>query len=615
MFKALKRLTAFNLVASCSLIMLLAFITLAPFTYASSAAPRSQSVILTPAEITHKLTLADSKKSLAPAVFKELLAELKNQPNISVEQQHNFNFLTAYNDLYAGRHSKAKNKFKRLLQSNVSQLLKFRSNYLLTHLAVMTRDWQEGLKYISDNLKLSARIDDQKSLQNNLLATIIFYNHLGQYQVAVENIEKLALQDLSLHNSCILKQLTVEAKFNLKTLKLASNELEDAVNSCIDADFLIGANLVRLHKAKLYLQENLPQVTLALLLNNSDEVNATQYPSLITEMNNVIARAYLATNDLDNAEKHAKAAMAVNENMSNLIQGVETYNLLYQAAKNKQNLSDALYYLELYSDAEKTYLKAEKTKHLAFQLAQHRTAEQANQIKLLNEKNNYLSAEQILAETREENRHLLLALLTFILIIITLFSLRLWRAHKRVKQLAEYDTLTGAFNRGHFNQASISAIKSCKKAQQDISIIMFDLDLFKKINDNHGHLCGDWALKQTVTTCKVLGRENDIFARLGGEEFCIILPNCGIEIATLRAEECRAAIAAISSTESGRNFSITASFGVTNAKSSGYNLDKLLADADHATYTSKHAGRNQVTVHQDKPTEQNEKLDTTWGYS
>ena len=140
---------------------------------------------------------------------------------------------------------------------------------------------------------------------------------------------------------------------------------------------------------------------------------------------------------------------------------------------------------------------------------------------------------------------------------------------------------------------------------------MFDLDHFKKINDSFGHGCGDWALKETIKVCKSIGRQNDIFARLGGEEFCLVLPSCNIDAAMLRAEDCRAAIEAIITEESTHDFTITASFGVTDVKRSGFNLDKLLADADMAAYESKNAGRNRVTVHQ-VPEPKKPSLDNAW---
>ena len=158
----------------------------------------------------------------------------------------------------------------------------------------------------------------------------------------------------------------------------------------------------------------------------------------------------------------------------------------------------------------------------------------------------------------------------------------------------------------------MNALKYCQNSQQELSLIMFDLDHFKKINDNFGHMCGDWALKETIRVCKKIGRKNDIFARLGGEEFCILLPSCNIEAAVLRAEACRAAIENTITEDSGNDFTITASFGVTDVKRSGFDLEKLLADADFATYDSKHSGRNRVTVYEPETPETSVSLANTF---
>ena len=192
--------------------------------------------------------------------------------------------------------------------------------------------------------------------------------------------------------------------------------------------------------------------------------------------------------------------------------------------------------------------------------------------------------------------------LVLTLSVLTFWGYRLLKAHKRIKELAEHDALTGIFNRGHFTHIANNALKYCQSTGQELSIIMFDLDHFKKINDSYGHACGDWALKKTVEVCKSLGRQNDIFARLGGEEFCILLTSCDKKAALQRAEACRLAIADINTKDSGFEFTITASFGVTDAKTSGFKLEKLLADADSAAYSAKNAGRNQTVVFQNKTT-------------
>nr|WP_274620450.1 GGDEF domain-containing protein [Colwellia maritima] len=203
-----------------------------------------------------------------------------------------------------------------------------------------------------------------------------------------------------------------------------------------------------------------------------------------------------------------------------------------------------------------------------------------------------------------QNNRLIIIILTLAISLLSFWGYRLLKAHKRIKQLAEYDALTGIFNRGHFTHIADSTLAYCKDADQNLSLIMFDLDEFKNVNDTYGHACGDWVLKKTADVCKSLGRQNDIFARVGGEEFCILLTSCDMQAALQRAEACRKAIAEINTTDSGFQFNITAGFGITDAKTSGYDLGKLLADADNAAYASKHAGRNEVTLFKKETVEQ-----------
>lgn len=112
--------------------------------------------------------------------------------------------------------------------------------------------------------------------------------------------------------------------------------------------------------------------------------------------------------------------------------------------------------------------------------------------------------------------------------------------------------------------------------------------------------------------CETIGRKNDIFSRLGGEVFCILLPSCNIDAAILRAEACRAAIKNIITEESDNIFAITASFGITDVIIPGFELEKLLTDTDFAAYESKRAGRNRLTVFEPKKDKNWKPLDNSW---
>jgi len=599
-------------------IFLLLFFTLSfsiQVSFASEKIKKKQfeKKMLTPEEATNKLQLADKNRRSNPTKFKKLIFELK-QHQLTDKQQHYLDALFAFHYIYSGQFDKAKPKLKDLLQTNANALIKFRVNYSLIVVAAATKNWAEGLKYIATNIELLPTINNTEHYQNGLLTNIVFYSQLGQYKLALSYINKLSQQKLSLKNNCALKQLSLEAKFNLNQLELDDTDFEGAIAECINADFLIAELFVRIQKAKLYLQGNMPTEALAYLLSNLKDANTTQYPMLIADMANIIAKAYWQLNDIENAKIYATQALANNPNTTNLLQGVDTYLLLYKIAKEQQDFPLALSYYEKYSAVEKANLEGEKSKHLAFQLAEHNALEQESQIKLLNEQNIALAAEQALAKTQATNRKLIILSLGLVILVLTFLGFRFWHTHKRVRQLAEYDLLTGIYNRGHFTQVTQSALKYCQNAEQDLSLIMFDLDHFKKVNDDFGHACGDWALKETIKVCKDIGRKNDVFARLGGEEFCLVLPSCNIDVAMLRAEACRVAIESIITEESGHDFAITASFGVTDVKRSGFDLDTLLADADMAAYDSKKSGRNKVTVHQVPFKDSEDKLDSSWSY-
>jgi GGDEF domain-containing protein len=219
-----------------------------------------------------------------------------------------------------------------------------------------------------------------------------------------------------------------------------------------------------------------------------------------------------------------------------------SYKLLFEVSQAEKGFETALYYYQKHTLADKLYYDEIQAKHIVFQIAEHQAIEQQNEISLLNKKNDLLTAEQALTNANAENTRLIVIVLSLTLSVLLFWGIRLLKAHKRIKELSEYDALTDIFNRGHFSQVANNALRYCQSADQELSIIMFDLDYFKKINDDYGHACGDWALHKTVEVCKNIGRQNDIFARLGGEEFCLLLTSCNSQTAKLRAEACRKAI-------------------------------------------------------------------------
>lgn len=160
--------------------------------------------------------------------------------------------------------------------------------------------------------------------------------------------------------------------------------------------------------------------------------------------------------------------------------------------------------------------------------------------------------------------------------------------------LAETDPLTGAYNRRFFNNSLTRAIAEYTRYQNIFSILMIDVDHFKKLNDTFGHDIGDEVLKRLVNICNGVLRDIDIFSRYGGEEFMILLPNTSSKDACVVANRIRIALEKESLVIESKNIAYTVSVGVTEVKSVDENIEQLTKRVDLALYQAKESGRNQV---------------------
>lgn len=163
----------------------------------------------------------------------------------------------------------------------------------------------------------------------------------------------------------------------------------------------------------------------------------------------------------------------------------------------------------------------------------------------------------------------------------------------QLEHLSQTDALTGIGNRLYFNRSLNKEIQRSHRYKSDLSLLMFDIDFFKKVNDNYGHDVGDQVLVEISAVMQSLLRETDIFCRFGGEEFAIIMPETGLVEAENSAERLRATIEEISTDEFPSK--LTISFGVGQV-TKWDNETTILKRVDTALYSAKELGRNRVVV-------------------
>lgn len=168
------------------------------------------------------------------------------------------------------------------------------------------------------------------------------------------------------------------------------------------------------------------------------------------------------------------------------------------------------------------------------------------------------------------------------------------QANARLELLATLDSLTQVLNRRRFLELAAVEVSRARRYGRPLSVMLFDLDHFKAVNDAYGHAAGDEALRTVVAAARGALRSADVLARYGGEEFAVLLPETDQDGAVRVAERLRESVAAAAIVSEAVRFSITTSIGVAAWTADEPTVERTLARADEALYDAKRSGRNKV---------------------
>ncbi len=176
-------------------------------------------------------------------------------------------------------------------------------------------------------------------------------------------------------------------------------------------------------------------------------------------------------------------------------------------------------------------------------------------------------------------------------------ALRTKRLQDLLQQQSFLDGLTGLWNRGYLDHRLEGELNIARRYERRLSLLLGDIDHFKRVNDSFGHLFGDYVIQRIAEALSTHARRSDIACRYGGEEFALLLPSAGIDEAALVAERLRIAVEASPFHLRGTQLQVTISFGVASTEGlDPVTNESLIARADRALYNAKEAGRNCVHI-------------------
>ncbi len=195
--------------------------------------------------------------------------------------------------------------------------------------------------------------------------------------------------------------------------------------------------------------------------------------------------------------------------------------------------------------------------------------------------------------------HLGVAMIALGPVLVATFTAERRRQFVELQRVARIDDLTEALNRGTFFNEGVDRLRPLKAAQEPVAVILVDADHFKRVNDVYGHAAGDMALVALSAAIRKSIRYGDMFGRLGGEEFGLLLPGTPLDDARIVAERLRVYVERMQTTlASGDILQLTVSIGVSVAPKASSDLAEMLLFADRAMYEAKRAGRNRVHIHE-----------------
>ena len=542
-----------------------------------------------------QLTQADRLRRIDGQRFLQLLGELDAREDATASQLLRLRYLHAYQSVvYRNAPRQGIEQAKVLFNEATDPDLKFRAGSLLVTGYAITRDFTEGLRYLNQTLPMRNMVQDKDIRHDGIDSAAMLYNQLGQYALAKHYAEETLSDQPNPKTKCAAGLMLLEANFHLGALPNGDSAIRNDIQGCLAIGDKMAANFARVLLARKWSAEGEGGKAIELLDRHLAEVEGIGYDYLVAEVRALLADLRLGMDELAAAQRHAETVIARAGSLPSPKFLATAYNVLYQIAERQQQPVAALGFYRRYSEADRAHLTDVSARELAYQIVREETLQKSQQIERLHSENRLLQLQQRVDKQATQNTQLLVAMLTLLVALIGVWAYKVKRVQMSLRRMAQTDALTGINNRHHFTRQAERGLVESAQAGEPCALIMFDLDHFKAINDSYGHATGDWVLQQVANSCQPHCRQMDHQGRLGGEEFAIFLQGIDLRAATRLAEDCRVRLTQIDTRDSGYTFVITASFGVSATPACGYDLTKLLSNADRMMYSAKRAGRNRV---------------------
>ncbi|MFT2091026.1 diguanylate cyclase [Paraglaciecola sp. 2405UD69-4] len=515
--------------------------------------------------------------------YNRLLAVLELKDLTTLEQDF-LTYLQARKALISGDDKKAIALAEQSARSNDVRI-SIISSQLLSNIYNLNFELEQAFNYIFYALALSKDYDDLEVVATVYAGAANLYAEIEDYNTATEFAEKTLATSNTPTQQCF-----IYATVGSGNRQINEEVLEKGIEACTQANQNLFIYLLYLNHAEYLLENEDPQLAYQFIKEHFEKIESSGFESYTYAARMLIGRSARRAGYLDEAEKELMQCLKSSEDDDSVQVSLRELGLIYLAREEFEKAAN--YFSRL--DRVSTRVTDNKLKNqLAYQAAKFKSLDRQHQIGNLIRTNELNELRASLDDNKIKLLAISIVLITLLAIISTII---IYKQLVRFRQESFRDGLTNIGNRRWFDQ-HIKQLSTTHKINQIYCLVVFDLDNFKTINDKYGHAVGDVVLKRVCDVVKNQIRNSDPFARIGGEEFALILENATEDDVITRIEKCRTAIENIQFKGEISELKISASFGICFNFQADNNVDIMFKLADEAMYQSKQNGRNQVTIY------------------
>jgi len=507
-----------------------------------------------------------------------------------------FHLLEARHLALENRSGEALERAGMLLELELDDDQRLRTLQFSANIAVLLRDYETAFDHLISALALEGRVEDPTATIATYNMASYMFGKVGEHERAVDYgrtaIER-ALAHGDANDECVARQRVAPVYKWADETALAEDQYRAAIRVCRSIDNELFTGVVQHGLADLLRMNGRLEEARALAESAIDALVRAVYPLGEHE-----ARLVLAETLFDLGERPGEGERSLDE-LAEYFRDNELWDLLARlealrarVAIRDQDTDAALRHLQLEREARDRFLSRDRVMRLAYLEVQFDTRLKEQRIELLEERARVAQLKAQTADQQRKARTIILALSIFVaLLLFGLLGVTL-RGRRHFRYLSRHDHLSGLPNQRWFQQRAESLLRDAAHAGSGVYLVMADIDHFKAINDQYGHLMGDQVLGQIARRLKKSFDEDALIGRVGGEEFALLV----------QCKDVRPVLEGIKKfqrvspgdSRSG-DPEVTLSFGIA-AMRPGDSLQSLRQRADRALYRAKQTGRNRYVI-------------------